>query len=311
MGASSSNRDHRDYSTSDILNKIRQAEDETKSQQYDSEVNSHIDNVLSSFNNRDTHAISANIDSIKRALNAEIEGTVSTRFGGSISKNTHINGISDIDTLVILNNSELSEKSPQEVLTYFYNKLKKEYGVKKVIKGDISVTVKFENGDVQLLPAIKFKSGLKIPDGNSWSAVIKPTLFARRLTVLNQRLGGRLIPAIKVIKGINVEFPENMRLKGYHIESLALQIFEGKIHSEGSLSNKDLIISFFKEAANSVRNPIKDISKQSQYVDDYLGEKGGLRRIMAADVLDRTYRKLQLADSGRLIDIWKEIIVKD
>jgi hypothetical protein len=308
MGSSSSRRNYTDYSTPDILSKIRQADGENKSIQYEVDVNAHLDQVLSNFNSRDSRAISSEIDSIKNALGEEIEGTVSTRFGGSLSKNTHVSGLSDIDTLVILNNTELADKPPAKVLNYFFKILKKEYGDENVRKGDMSVTVTFDEGDLQLLPAIKYKTGVKIPDGLEWSGVVKPTLFARRLTVLNQKLNGKLIPVIKIIKGINSQFPDKVKLKGYHIEALALQIFEPKVVASPTIKSKDLIVSFFSEASDLVKHQIKDISKQNQYVDDYLGKKSDIRRVLAAEVLNRTFRKLELADSGKLTEVWKEII---
>ena len=308
---SSSNRSfgYERHSSSEIFDKIRNAENEAKVQQYEVDVNSEIDNVLSTYNNRDTEAIQQHINSVKSALNKDIEGTVSTRFGGSLSKNTHLAGLSDVDTLVLLNDSGLPDKAPSEVLDYFYKRLKDRFPQVELKKGDTAVTIHFKDGDLQLLPAIRYKTGLKIPDGNEWSPIIKPTLFARRLTILNQKLNNRLIPAIKIIKGIISKFPENARLTGYHIESLALQIFESKYKSlQGAIKNKELIKSFFKEAAYDIRNPIKDVTKQSKNVDDYLGDKKNLKRLLVSDVLERTYRRLEMADSSRILDIWKEII---
>jgi hypothetical protein len=309
MGSSRSSFGNERYSASDYLDKIKQSENQAKVQQYEVEINEIIDDLLSKFNNRDNEAINRHVEAIKNALNKEIEGTVSSLFGGSLSKNTHITGLSDVDTLVILNKSDLKDKTPQQVLTYFYNRLKARFPDIPMKKGDTAITVSFKDGDVQLLPAIHYKGGLKIPDGKDWSSVIKPTVFSRSLTVLNQRLNGRLIPTIKIIKGIISKVPENMRLSGYHIESLALQIF-GKNLSEykAGVKNKDLIKDFFREASNQVRVPIKDVTKQSKTVDEYLGPKNSIQRLMVADVLDRNYRKMELADSSRLVDMWKDVL---
>src|ERR1041385_6087313 len=103
MGSSSSRSfGYEAHSASEIFDKIKNAETEAKIQQYEADVNELIDKRLSLYNNRDTEAIQKHIDSIKGALNKEIEGTVTTRFGGSLSKNTHLSGLSDVDTLVIL-----------------------------------------------------------------------------------------------------------------------------------------------------------------------------------------------------------------
>jgi len=309
MGSSRSSFGNDKYSASDYLDKIKQSENQAKIQQYEVEVNEMIDALLSKFNNRNTEAINRHIDAIKNELNKEIEGTVSSLFGGSLSKNTHITGLSDVDTMVILNKSDLKDKNPEQVLTYFFNRLKARFPNIPMNKGDTAVTVSFKDGDVQLLPAIRYKTGLKIPDGKEWSSIIKPTVFSRSLTILNQRLNGRLIPTIKIIKGIISKVPENMRLSGYHIESLALQIFGKKLTEyKAGVKNKDLIKDFFKEAPNQVRTPIKDVTKQSKTVDEYLGRKDSIQRLMVADVLDRNYRRIELADSSRLVDMWKDVL---
>src|SRR6185295_121518 len=95
-----------DYSnepTGNILKKINASESEASKQQYDTWVNSYIDSTLVDINNRDSDAIKTHINTIKKALGNEIEGTISTQFGGSISKKTHVDGLSDIDTLVLIN----------------------------------------------------------------------------------------------------------------------------------------------------------------------------------------------------------------
>jgi len=309
MGSARSSFGYDRFSASDYFDKLKNSENEAKIQQYETEVNQIIDSTLSKFNNRDTESIAKHINTIKKALNKEIEGTVSTLFGGSLAKNTHLTGLSDVDTLVILNKSDLADKSPQQVLTYFLNRLKARLPDVIMKKGDTSVTVSFKDGDVQLVPAIKFNTGLKIPDGKNWSNIIKPTVFARRLTVLNERLNGKLIPTIKVIKGIISKAPDNMRLSGYHVESLALQIFGNNLGElKQGFKNKDLIKTFFKEASLAVRTPIKDVTKQSKNVDEYLGTKNSVSRLMVADALERNFRRMEMADSSRLVDMWKDIV---
>ena len=60
---------------------------------------------------------------IKAALGKSIDGEIDLRFGGSVIKHTDVNGLSDIDALVILNGSELEHKSPEEVKAYFLQQL--------------------------------------------------------------------------------------------------------------------------------------------------------------------------------------------
>ena len=185
MGSSSS-FGYSEYSSSDIRKNLKTTENEVDFKQYETDVNEILSNTLLQHNNRDKDAISSHLNSILGALHREIDGSVSTLFGGSLSKNTHVNGLSDVDTLVILNKSDLAEETPQAVLDYFYNTLKERYPNHEIQKGDTAVTVVYSDMNVQLLPAIKLKNGLKIPDGKEWSNVIDPKAFTDKLTNLNQ-----------------------------------------------------------------------------------------------------------------------------
>lgn len=304
---SSSKFDYSDYRNPEIKNNLKKIENEAEFNQYETEVNEHLNIALSEHNNRDADAISFHIKAITRALQREIDGSISTRFGGSISKHTYVEGFSDVDTLIILNNTELANESPDEVLNYFYDWLKNKFNKHKITKGDTAITIEFKDAQIQLLPALKYKSGIKIPDGSDWSNIVNPNKFAENLTSLNQSLQGRLIPTIKLVKGINATLPEDVQLKSYHIESLAVQIFERKKDAGIILTNKEMIMNFFKEASQNLRSPIKDTSLQSKYVDEYLGGKDSVKRARIADFLDRTYRKLELADLGRMTSVWDDL----
>jgi hypothetical protein len=303
--------DYSKESTGNILKKINASESEALKQEYQTWVNSYIDSTLVDINDRDNDAIKTHINTIKKALGNEIEGVISTQFGGSLSKKTHIDGLSDIDTLVIINKTDLAEKGPIEVLDYFFDILRERYKNTEIKKGDTCVTVSFSDYDIQLLPALKYKGGLKIPDGQEWSKIVQPSVFSRQLTILNQRLSGRMIPAIKLIKTIVSDFPENSRLKGYHIESMAVEIFGSKIKNDSSGSLPDtraLVSAFFKEAPEKLRNKIKDVTGQTTHVDDYLGSKNSINRMIAANSLERVSRRIELADSGSIKETWFDLL---
>lgn len=307
-GGSSYSRRER-ISSDDILRKIRDSETNTDKQEFDSWLSNFLDGFLGKLNNRDTEAIQRHIETILNALNDEIEGNVTTRFGGSISKHTHIDGISDVDALVVLNNSDLADKSPNQVLDYFYKRLCDRFKGTDIEKGDTAVTLRFSDTDIQLVPAIKTKTGIKIPDAGEWSTVVKPSLFTKELTKVNTGMNGKLIPAIKLAKGIIAGFSENCQMKGYHIESLALQIFSEKKASDLANSKvKDIVMQFFKDSPKLVRKQLKDVTGQTLYVDEYLGKKDSIRRLVVADTLERTYRQMELADTGLMKNTWTDLL---
>ena len=305
MGGSNNSFRYPTVSKEEVIRKIQESEDQTAQNDYEVQINELIEKLLSQLNNRDTEAIQTHLDVIVSALNDEIDGTITTRLGGSLSKHTHLNGISDIDALVILNKSELSSMKPREVLKSFYEILQSRLPKTTIEMGDTAITIRYSDGEVQLIPAIRYKTGIKIPDSKDWSTIIKPEAFSSQLTNLNSRLNGRLIPAIKIIKGMISGFPEKNQLNGYHVESLALRVFEN--FRESDFKVKRIISEFFKRAPDFVRKPIKDVTGQSTYVDEYLGKKDSITRMIVADNLERTYRQIEMADTGRLISVWSEL----
>src|SRR5947207_10413504 len=90
---------------SEIAKKIRDQETSAQNAIFDSEVASVIRNLVSDINNRDTDTLQSHLSNIKNAIVSDIEGTIDLRYGGSVSKHTYIDGLSDIDSLAILNKS--------------------------------------------------------------------------------------------------------------------------------------------------------------------------------------------------------------
>ena len=209
-----------------LIKRIRQAEDEARDDKFETNGGEHLSSLLADFNNRDVEGTQELFDQIKADLENEIDGTIDTLFGGSISKHTYVDGISDVDALVLLNNSELADKSPNEVKSFLADCLRSRYGEAAVYEGVLAVTVSVQEKTIQLLPALRHGKGVKIArnDGRNWSK-INPHGFAHALTKANQRLGGKLVPCIKLIKAIVATLPEKRRITGYHTESMAIKVF--------------------------------------------------------------------------------------
>jgi len=277
----------------------------TSSVEYENEVAGFLTSLLVTFNDRDIAAINTHLEEIRKALEKEIEGTVDLNYGGSVAKHTYVDGLSDVDSLVVLNKSELENKSSEEVRDYFYSRLCDRFPNSKIEKGTLAVTVKFGDIDIQLLPALKRGKGFQIADasGTNWSN-INPKNFSQRLSNLNQKMGNKLVPTIKLAKAINFTLPEKRRLSGYHTEALAVEIFRDY---GGRTTTKEMLKYFFKEAGKRVQTPIVDKTGQSSVVDAYLGGARNLNRGMVSDSLSRIARRLEKADLGQNLDGWKQI----
>jgi hypothetical protein len=289
----------------ELYDKLREAQGNTDRQAFETEVSDEIAKLLSMCE-RDVEAVNKHLDEIKKALSNDIDGAVDFSFGGSVAKHTYVEGLSDIDALVILNNSELVGKSPKEVLGYFLDRLRGRFPKSAIDKGNLAITVGFKDIDIQLLPAVKSKGGAAIadPSGTGWN-VIKPGQFQKALTKANGHLGGKLVPTIKLAKAIISCFSEKRRLTGYHSEALAVRIFKDY---DGPQKPKDMLKHYFQKAQEHVKNPITDVTGQSKWVDSYLGGAKSLKRKIVVDSLGSIARRMQNADLACSAKQWREIL---
>lgn len=305
MGGTS--RFPKDISLEDMQRKIRESEKKTTNKAFETRVSAEINTLLANYNNRDTIAIESHIATIVKAIQKEIDGTCNIVFGGSYQKHTYVDGLSDIDSLVLLNNSELIDKTPNEVLKYFSDMLKERFPESNIEIGKIATTIRFADGKIiQLLPAVKSADGFKISsaNGEKWSK-IKPRNFTNKLTETNKKNNAKMIPTIKVVKAINSYFPKSKQLTGYHIESLAIEAF--KAYS-GENNIKKMLQHFFESAKDLVKSPIKDKSGQSVNVDGYLGRKNSIGRKQISIIFDRISRRMKNANSSASVEQWMEIL---
>ena len=305
MGGSGGGYFSNRHTPDDLAKRTRQAEDQARDDTFETDVADHLASLLADFNDRDVEGIREVFDQITSDLEDEIDGTVDTLFGGSISKHTYVDGISDVDALVLLNNSELANKSPNKVKSFLADCLRDWYGEDAVREGELAVTVNVDDKTIQLLPALRHGERVKIAssDGKNWSKV-NPQGFAHALTKANKRLDGKLVPCIKLIKAIVATLPERRRITGYHAEAMAINVFRGY---DGLKTPKSMLRHFFEHASEHVTEPIKDSSGQSVYVDEYLGLANSLERRIVADALGRIGRKMRNADGARSLDRWEEL----
>ena len=256
---------------------------------FDAEVNEELAKRLATVNARDAEKIRGYLDDAFEVLKDEIEGVERTLFGGSVAKSTYVEGLSDVDALVVLRDVPESA-TPREVLEQFRQTLEGRLSrsdVESVTAGALAVTVKYHDGtEIQLLPAVHRgeRNAISSGDGTEWKS-IHPRHFAKALTDLNAAQGRAVVPAIKLAKSvIGAQMAEDTRPSGYHVEALALAAFN---EYNGSRNTKAMLTHFFAAAARGVLKPIKDISGQSHHVDERLGEPNSVPRQMLSRDLQR------------------------
>ena len=283
---------------------LRKEEETALSQEFDASVAEHLGRFLGEANRRDTPGINAAIDEIKETLSADIERTFDSILGGSVRKHTYVDGISDIDILMVLKDPKLRSLSPQEVLEYFEGKARHGLQGWELSRGKLAISLRKGGLEIQVLPAVRDEGNTRIPsaNGDKWSK-INPEGFFRKLTTTNNKFGGKIVPVIKLAKIINSEQPATLQLSGYHLESLAIKAFK---EYKGPLNPKAMLEHLFDAARKLVLAPIKDSSNQSVHVDGYLGAANSTNRKEVSAALDRIYRRMKNADALRSEAQWLE-----
>jgi hypothetical protein len=120
MGGSGGSPRYRGTS-SGITRRIAEAR-ERERERLNTDVNEYLNGLLVRLNARETDETNQRLDRIADILGnvADIEKVL---LGGSVAKHTYVDGISDIDALVVLDRQELQGKSPDEVKAAFYAEL--------------------------------------------------------------------------------------------------------------------------------------------------------------------------------------------
>lgn len=122
---------------------------------FDVEVSDLLSEYLRNFNDRDTELVRDRLEEIKGVIADEIEEMIDQNFGGSVAKHTYVDGLSDIDALLILNGTKL-ETSPDSAKRKVADALSSSLSRGCEVEiGRLAVTVKYPDGmAIQLLPAI-------------------------------------------------------------------------------------------------------------------------------------------------------------
>lgn len=288
---------------------IRETKEETRDADFNQKVNELIGDRLAE-SERDADLTRSRIDEITDALREDGLGTFETLFGGSVKKHTYVDGLSDVDVLLLIDKTDLTGASPDDVISYLRERLEDlELGdAVEVRSGRLAVTVVYSNGDeLQLLPAIRMGEGFRIPDeaGGRWSNVVRPDKFAEKLTAVNRDSRGKVVPVVKLVKRMISQLPKSLQLSGYHVESIAIEAFEGQTESR---TNKDMLLHFFETAKERVRVPIRDSTGQSIHVDDYLGSENSAQRLRVSYSLDRVARRMRRAEETKDFEEWESLI---
>lgn len=277
-------------SLSKLLQQAQQQQDA------DIEINDYLRGLLAKLNSRDVEKIGEYLDDLVKALGSKVE-IDKLNFGGSVAKHTYVDGLSDVDALVVLDSDEHAGESPQQLIDRFHQALKTKLSrakVERIDKGKMAVTVAYEDGtEIQLLPAKKSGKEISIPnpERNGWKTV-DPAAFRKKLTEANDKLNGLLVPTIKLFKAAIAGLPEQQQISGYHAEALCVKSLAGY---QGAPTLRGTVQHALEQGAQNVLSPIADITGQSAQVDEYLGGPSSTQRMVVCNGLHGLARRLKNA----------------
>ena len=261
--------------------------------------NEYCENLLAQYKRRDMQAVTRRLESLREYLRQEGD-VVQTMFGGSAKKGTYVTGLSDIDVLLIVNESSLVNQPPARVIEHVRDTIQRRLRNNSVTAGSLAVTINYSKGpEIQLLPAIRTNTrGVRIaePGSAQWSNIVHPERFAEKLAEVNTALDGRGVPVIKLAKALADCFISrpSRKVSGYHIESLAIDAFE---NYRGPMDPKALLIHLLGHCIDAVMLPITDSTGQSRYVDEYLCMADSLLRKRASTYFGQMRSKVKSCET--------------
>lgn len=276
----------------------RQVREELRRQRAEAEINAFLGEQLAAYNSRDAELTRERLDALAQALGDDAIEINRLLFGGSVAKHTYVDGLSDVDALVVVD--ARGAQTPAEVLEAFAFALSARLPqgqVAAVGKGGLAVTVTYDDGgQVQLLPAVEQGGHTSIgtEDGTGWRQ-IRPHKFAEKLTRVNQANGGAVVPTIKLGKALIAQLPAEHRLSGYHVEAIAVDAFKGY---EGRRDRASLLRHLVDHASHAVMRPTGDITGQSVHVDAHLGDSSSPARRAVAGSLRTLIARMDAAQTG-------------
>ena len=196
----------------------------------DDRFNEYCEALLAQYTRKNTQTVTQRLESLCGFLRQK-GNVVQTMFGGSVRKGTYVTGLSDVDALLIVNQSSLVNQPPARAIEYVRDTIQDRLRQNTVSAGNLAVTVSYSDRiEIQILPAIRTNTdGVRIaePGSTKWSNVAQPDDFARKLAEVNTERDGRVVPTIKLAKAMADCFitRPSRKISGYHMESLAIEAF--------------------------------------------------------------------------------------
>jgi|SRR5579871_353541 len=306
MGGGGGGGSYSDWSEEGLAKIVREDVDKSAAE-HEPELAGLFSDLLASYNDRDADLARKRLDEAKEALQDPVERSIDVLLGGSVAKHTYVDGLSDVDSLIIISGSQFEGLVPTEILDRMEQILRERVGHRaEVTHGKMAITITYpDKMIIQLLPAMRTDTGLKVPAAkhDGWSN-INPEAFQTVLTRRNEECGQKLVPTIKLAKAVIANLPERYQLSGYHVESIAIKAFDGY---DGKKTTAAMLPVFFEKAKEIVLSPILDKTGQSVHVDEYLGDANSSDRQSISHLLYRVAKRMRNASAAGSNSQWRDL----
>ena len=105
----------------------------------DDKFNRYCEQLLVQNKRRNTKAVARRLESVCDILRHEDDHVVQTKFGGSVEKGTYVTGLSDVDVLLMVNQSSFKNKPPSKVIASVRDTIQQRLPKNPVTAGKLAV----------------------------------------------------------------------------------------------------------------------------------------------------------------------------
>ena len=103
--------------------------------------NRYCEELLVRYKRRNAESLASRLENLCGFLRNEGTHVVQTMFGGSVQKGTYVTGLSDVDALLIVNESSLMNQPPSKVKKFVRDAVQMGLPNNSVRAGNLAVTV--------------------------------------------------------------------------------------------------------------------------------------------------------------------------
>lgn len=237
-------------------------------------VNSHLTNLSTTLilSGNENSSITTSIETLSSRLNKFFASSIMDDFKfGSSTRGTILprkaDSNSDIDYMVVFNTSDTTKK-PQTYLDNLKGFALDKYSTSLVKQSYPTIVLELNHIKFELVPAIKTKTGYKIPSKtsslNDWMST-DPNGFNSKLTQANVNNYSQIKPLVRLIKYWNA-------LNNYPFSSYSLENFICDRNYNGCKNLNDYFYAFWKsigstgysQATNDKVSKAKKIAQTAQ-----------------------------------------------